>query len=77
MLVVDGERQGGTDDVVAVDADDEVEPGLDGEGWVGVAQDLETVGCEVGVRGGGFGRGIGVEARDEAVEGGEHGLGRR
>lgn len=48
----------------AVNADDEVEPGLYGQLLVGVAQDLEAIGA--------FGAlvavlGLGIEARDEAV----------
>ena len=58
-------------DGAAVDADDEVVPGLEGDVGVFVAEDLEAEGA-VGVAGGGRG-GVGVEAGYEAVEGAEHG----
>lgn len=61
----------GAVDGAAVDADDEVVPGLEGDVGVFVAEDLEAEGA-VGVAGG-LGGGVGVEAGDEAVEGAEHG----
>lgn len=57
-------------DLAAVDADDEVVPGLDGYVGVFVAEDLEAEGA--GGVSGGLGRGVAVEAGDEAVEGAEH-----
>lgn len=53
----------------AVYADDEVEPGLDGQVLVGVAQDLEAEGALGGLV---ALRGLGIKARDEAVQGSEH-----
>ena len=58
-------------DPAAVDADDEVVPGLDGYVGVFVAEDLEAEGA-VGVSRG-LGGGVGVEAGYEAVKGSEHG----
>ena len=61
---------------MAVDADDEVEPGFEGDGGVGVFEDLEAVGGGGGGVGGGVEGlrvGLAVEAADEAVEGAEHG----
>ena len=57
-------------DLAAVDADDEVEPWLDGYLVVLVAQDLEAK-CSVAV--GVTGGRVGVQAGDEAVQGTEHG----
>lgn len=54
-----------------VDANDKVEPRLDGQVGVGVAQDLEAKGAVV-VAGGRRQR-LAVEARDESVECVEHG----
>ena len=57
-------------DLAAVDADDEVVPGLDGYVVVLVAKDLEAEGA-VAVSGD-LRRGVGVEAGYEAVESSEH-----
>ena len=55
----------------AVDADDKVEPRLDGELRVGVAQHLEPKGAVVLL---GCRRRVAIEARYKAVEGVEHGV---
>ena len=55
----------------AVDADDKVEPRLDGELRVGVAQHLEPKGAVVLL---GCRRRVAIEARYEAIEGVEHGV---